>query len=41
MKKKILDNALEHLRQEPNMKRLIGKFGKPDFNGVNDYFNAL
>ena len=23
------------------MKRLIGEFGKPDFNGVNDYFNAL
>ena len=41
MKKKILDNALEHLSQEPKMKRLIGEFGAPDFNGVNDYFNAL
>ena len=41
MKKKILDNALEHLSQEPKMKRLIEEFGTPDFNGVNDYFNAL
>ena len=41
MKKKILDNALEHLSQEPKMKRLIEEFGAPDFNGVNDYFNAL
>ena len=23
------------------MKRLIEEFGTPDFNGVNDYFNAL
>jgi len=41
VKKKILDNALEHLSQEPKMKRLIEKFGTPEFNGVNDYFNAL
>ena len=41
MKKKTLDNALEHLSQEPKMKRLIGEFGAPDFNGLNDYFNAL
>ena len=41
MKKKILENALEQLSQEPKMKRLISEFGKPDFNGANDYFNAL
>ena len=41
MKKKILDNALEHLSQEPKMKRLIEEFNTPEFNGVNDYFNAL
>ena len=41
MKKKILDNALEHLSQELKMKRLIEEFGTPDFNGVNDYFHAL
>ena len=41
MKKKILDNALEHLSQEPKMKILIEEFSTPDFNGVNDYFNAL
>ena len=41
MKQQILDNALEHLSQEPKMERLIGEFGKPDFNGANDNFNAL
>ena len=41
MKQQILDNALEHLNQEPKMKQLIEEFGKPDFNGVNDNFNAL
>ena len=41
VKNNILENALEHLSQEPKMKQLIEEFGAPDFNGVNDYFNAL
>ena len=41
MKQEILDNALDHLREEPKMERLIDKFGAPEFNGVNDNFNAL
>ena len=41
MKQKILNNALDHLKQEPNMDRLISEFGTPDFDGVNDNFNAL
>ena len=41
MKQEVLDNALDHLREEPKMERLIDEFGAPDLGGSNDYFNAL
>ena len=41
MKKDVLNNALEHLQNEPKMNRLIDEFGTPDFDGSIDYFNAL
>jgi len=41
LKKAVIDNALEHLRRDPKMEILIDKFGSPNLNGRNDYFNAL
>ena len=41
MEKKLLDNAIEHLKKDPNIQHLIEKYGTPEFSNIDDYFSAL
>jgi len=41
LNQKILNNALDQLRKDPKIKKLIEDFDPPDFSQTSDYFNAL
>ncbi|MAJ44363.1 MAG: hypothetical protein CMF96_06420 [Candidatus Marinimicrobia bacterium] len=41
MNSKILNNAINHLNKDKNLKKLITKYDRPVFKSDDNYFNAL
>ena len=41
MNSKILNNAINHLNKDKNLKKLITKYDRPEFKSDDNYFNAL
>ena len=41
MNSKNLNNAIDYLKKDKNLKKLIDKYDKPKFGENSDYFNAL